>query len=135
MFLIRTGRWQLIAAFGLLMLSAVAQPAAAAENVMIFFDAGKTQPPPSAKQLVAVIAKIIKPNGRVAITGHCDTAEKDAGKLSLARAMAVQKAIVDAGAPAGVTYTTVGKAASALQQPTGPNVAEARNRFVVVTVE
>ena len=38
-------------------------------------------------------------------------------------------------APAGVTYTTVGKAASAPQQPTGPNVAEPRNRFVVVTVE
>ena len=55
-------------------------------------------------------------------------------KLSYARALAVAKAFIDIGVPAGAQITITGKGATNLRKKTGPDVPEPVNRYTAITV-
>jgi outer membrane protein OmpA-like peptidoglycan-associated protein len=104
----------------------------------IFFDKESSELLPSAKQILAVINPLIKPNTRTTIVGHCDTSESEPDKLSLARATAVHAALVDVMSitkPNGAILFTSGKGTSEPQKQTGPNVPEPVNRYVSITIQ
>jgi outer membrane protein OmpA-like peptidoglycan-associated protein len=105
------------------------------QSFSIFFDKQKSVVTPTAKQIIALIKEGIKKSSRVIVAGHPDTSEVDPDRLSLGRAMEVQKELVAQGVPAGVSLTIVGKGTTELRIKTGPNVSETQNRFVTVTVE
>ncbi|MBI3704869.1 MAG: OmpA family protein [Rhizobiales bacterium] len=127
-------RLALTALAAILVLSLAGAPARA-QTLSIFFGVQSAELVPSAKPLLEMARGMLKPGGRITLAGNCDTAEKDADKLSLARAMAVQKMLVALGVPRGVSITVVGKATSALRIKTGPNTSEPQNRSVAVAVE
>ena len=100
----------------------------------IFFDYERTEVTPAAKEIVAAVKDLIKSNTRIMIVGHCDTAEAGPAKLSLARALEVEKALIELGLPAGTQLTIVGRGATELRKQTGPNVREPINRYVAITI-
>jgi outer membrane protein OmpA-like peptidoglycan-associated protein len=69
---------------------------------------------------------------RIEITGHTDTAESHPEKLSLARAQAVRKRLLESGLPASVSVTVKAVGAADLQAPTPPKTWEPLNRVVVI---
>ena len=108
---------------------------AQSEPISIFFDFGRSNVTPEAKKTVAFVKdKLLKPNARISIVGHCDTAEADPAALSLARARAVEKAFREVGLPAGAQLTVVGRGATQLRKKTGPNVREPINRYAAITI-
>ena len=109
--------------------------AAEAQSFTIFFDWERTVLTPNAKKIVGFIRESIKPSARVIITGHCDTSEAGPDKISLARALEVEKELVAAGLPSGVSLTILSKGSAEPHTPTGPKTREPTNRFVGITVE
>jgi outer membrane protein OmpA-like peptidoglycan-associated protein len=121
---------------GLLLVQNIHTPAVAQSGAFsIYFEYQKFDVTPDAQQLVVLIKGDIKKSSRVTLVGHCDTSESDSEKLSLARAMEIQKELVTLGIPPRVAITVVGKGATELQKPTGPGVREPRNRFVSIIIE
>ena len=100
----------------------------------IFFDKNVTDLTPEAKKVIVQVKDFIKPSARVTITGICDTSEGEPDKLSLARAMEIQKELVALGIPPGVTLIISGKGTSQPYKATGPNVPEPYNRQAAITV-
>ncbi|HEY8267932.1 MAG TPA: OmpA family protein [Xanthobacteraceae bacterium] len=108
---------------------------AQAQPISIFFDFAQSDLGPAGKKILAEVVKYdIKPGARVRIVGHCDTAEPDPDKLSLARARVVEKAFRDLGLPAGAQITVTGRGATQLREKTGPKVREPLNRYVAITI-
>ena len=101
---------------------------------LVFFDYEQTAVVPSGKEIVAAVKKTLRPNARITIAGHSDTAEKDAARISLARALEIQKTFIELGVPDGTQLTIVGRGATQPLVKTGPNVREPQNRFVTITV-
>ena len=113
--------------------SALAQ----SEPISVFFDARRSDVNASGKQLITIVTDELKKADasiKLTIVGHADTAEPDPAKLSLARALAVAKVIVDIGIPAGIQLTLLGKGATELRKKTGPKVAEPVNRYVGIYI-
>ena len=102
---------------------------------LIFFDFQRTEVSPTAKQIVAIVKKTLKPNARITIAGHSDTAEKGPARVSLTRALEVQKALIGLGVPDGTQLTVVGRGATRPLVKTGPNVREPQNRRAEITIE
>ena len=125
-----------LAAISLVFVLALAAKSALAQSepISIFFDARGSAVNESALQIVAVVKDVLKPNVKLTIVGYCDTAEPDAMKLSYARALAVAKAFIDIGVPAGAQITITGKGATNLRKKTGPDVPEPVNRYTAITV-
>jgi outer membrane protein OmpA-like peptidoglycan-associated protein len=106
-----------------------------AQPMSIFFDFEVSQVTPTAGKLVEIAKDRLKTLSRVTIAGHADTAEADADKLSLTRALEVEKALIAMGVPGGVSFTIVGKGATDLRVKTGANVREPQNRRVTVEIK
>ena len=133
----RVCRRHILAGLGVLLLLQSARQAAIAapQSFLIFFDKHASILTTPAKQLVARVKDLIKPSSRVTITGHCDTSESEPDKLSLARAMEIQKELVTSGIPAGATLIVSGKGTSQPRTVTGPNVSDVTNRNAAITIE
>ena len=110
-------------------------PPAQSPPVLIFFDSQSSALTSAAKAIVPAIKDRIGKSSRIAIVGHCDTSETDAGALSLARAEEVKKSLVALGAPKGAAITVAGNGATEPLAPTGPHVSDPRNRYVSITIE
>lgn len=108
---------------------------AAPQSFSVYFDKDSSQLSPTAKEIVLLIRTLIKPGARVTIAGGCDTSESEPEKLSLARATEVQKTLLNAAVPQSATITVSAKGTSQLRKATGPNVAEATNRNVLITID
>ena len=93
---------------------------AAPETFLIFFENQSSELISSANEIVRAISDRVRPNARIAINGHCDTSEADPDKLSLARALAVQKALLAAKLAAGATITVAGKVRRSRAYRPGP---------------
>ena len=124
----------LVVLTGLVLLAAMNGPARA-QSVNIFFDYGISELTPSAGKLVDVAKEMLKTSSRVTISGHTDSAEANADKLSLSRALEVEKALIALNVPAKVSFTIIGKAASEPRIKTGPNVREPQNRRVTIEIK
>src|SRR5262245_51127285 len=102
---------------------------------LIFFDFQQPAASEWGLKIAAEIKKALKPNARVTIAGYTDNGEKDPDKLSLTRALAVQKLLVDLGVPGGTQLTVVGRGAAQPLVKTKPNEKEPQNRVVITTVD
>ncbi len=109
--------------------------AKAIKTMLIFFDFGQTNLPPSAGGLVDTVASIFKETGAtsVELVGHTDTALAPplSAEMSLARAVAVKAALVSKGIPAAA-ITARGDGKARLLVPTPDGTKEPQNRRVEV---
>jgi len=128
-------RRRALAALGGMFLLPAAAADAAPALFMVFFDAGSAQVDNAVAVIAGQAAKKVQKKQRVTIAGYCDTAEKNADKLSLARAAVVVGAMVAAGVEPSVVMTVLGKGAAEPRVATGPNVDEPQNRRVEIVLE
>ena len=123
-----------IALCGLMLLAA--HSPARADTVNIFFAYESTEVSETAGKLLDLVKqKFLKPSAQVTIAGHTDTAEPNGDKLSLTRALEVEKALIALGVPAKVSITIVGRAATVPMDKTGANVREPQNRRVTIDIK
>jgi outer membrane protein OmpA-like peptidoglycan-associated protein len=105
------------------------------ERIMIFFDFGQEEPPPSSVPLLDAIIGVVKAQSvtKVEVVGHTDTALAAplSKRLSEARAVAVKNALVAKGVPASA-ITTRGEGKSKPLVPTPDGTKEPQNRRVEV---
>ena len=114
------------------------QAAPIPKNFMIFFDFDKSDLTPAAQAILTQAADAIKKQGstQIALTGYTDTvgsAEYNL-KLSMRRAEAAKKFLVNLGVPAS-EISTVGKGKTDLLVPTKDGVKEAQNRRVQIVLQ
>jgi outer membrane protein OmpA-like peptidoglycan-associated protein len=114
------------------------QAAPIPKNFMIFFDFDKSDLTPAAQAILTQAADAIKKQGstQIALTGYTDTvgsAEYNL-KLSMRRAEAAKKFLVNLGVPAS-EISTVGKGKTDLLVPTKDGVREAQNRRVQIVLQ
>lgn len=102
---------------------------------LVFFDFQQTEPGEWGKKIAAEIKAALKPKARVTITGYTDNGEKDPAKLSLTRALEIQKILVGLGVPDGTQLTVVGRGAAQPLVKTKPNEREPQNRVVITTID
>lgn len=102
----------------------------------IFFGFGSSSLTAAADAIISDLVAAVSGTGRaVSVVGHTDTVGSQAFNqvLSERRATAVANRMIELGVPAG-TITTAGRSFNEPAIDTGPNVREARNRRVEVTV-
>ncbi len=114
------------------------QAAPIPKNFMIFFDFDKSDLTPAAQAILTQAADAIKKQGstQISLTGYTDTvgsAEYNL-KLSMRRAEAAKKFLVNLGIPAN-EIGTVGKGKTDLLVPTKDGVREAQNRRVQIVLQ
>lgn len=114
------------------------QAAPIPKNFMIFFDFDKSDLTPAAQSILTQAADAFKKQGsvHVALTGYTDTVGSVEYnlKLSVRRAEAAKKFLVNLGVPAN-EIGTVGKGKTDLLVPTKDGVREAQNRRVQIVLE
>jgi len=114
------------------------QAAPIPKNFMIFFDFDKSDLTPAAQAILSQAADAIKKQGstQIALTGYTDTVGSSEYnlKLSMRRAEAAKKFLVEHGVPAS-EISTVGKGKTDLLVPTKDGVREAQNRRVQIVLQ
>ncbi|MBL8662854.1 MAG: OmpA family protein [Candidatus Odyssella sp.] len=108
---------------------------AQAQSFMVFFDRDEMMAPASARRLVNAIKSRISKGATVTLTGHCDAAERDPDKLSLARAMEVHGMLVGMGVAPETKFQIVAKGAGSPFAGTEPNKFDPRNSRVEVAIK
>ncbi len=106
-----------------------------AQTINIFFDFESTALSDSATELADRLAREILPTARVTLAGNADTAEANPDRLSYARGNEVLKHFLRKQSLVRVRFNVVTRGASSLLVRTGPNVKEARNRRVEISIE
>ncbi|MCW5680294.1 MAG: OmpA family protein [Xanthobacteraceae bacterium] len=105
------------------------------ETFNIFMDFQSAEMTASARELADTIARKILPSARVTIAGNCDTAEARPDMLGLTRANAVLTYFLRQPPLVKVRFNALSNGISQPLVKTGPNIREARNRRVEITIE
>ncbi len=113
----------------------IAAMPAPAKVFTLYFIEGTTQITPDSAPTLEDLRHAITPASDVQITGHTDTTGEPEtnDKLSLARAIEIRAALVQAGLPVA-DARVAGRGERELKVPTGPGVSEPLNRRVEVIV-
>jgi len=112
-------------------------PAPMVHQFVVFFDFDKSEITPEARQIIEQAAAAAKAQGtaRIDLTGHTDTVGSEGynQKLSVRRAAAVKKVLVELGVAANeIGVTGKGKTELLVQTPDG--VREPKNRRVEIVL-
>lgn len=109
---------------------------AKADSGLVYFDFASSKLSADDTKAIQAIAKQAGKKAKVNVAGHTDTAGAAPlnKALSHRRAMAVRKALIDAGVPAK-NIKVEAKGETDLAVRTGDNVREAKNRRAVISVE
>ena len=107
------------------------------EHFILYFETNSTQLTAESRQLIAQIVRVIRERNSndLSVVGHTDTTGDRVinDRLSMARAQAVGRLLVEAGVdPSALETTAHGKDNPLV--PTGDGVAEPRNRRVEISV-
>jgi len=112
-------------------------PPVAARNYLVFFDFNKSDLTGDARAIIKTAAgEAAKENStKLTVTGHTDTVGSDAYnmRLSMRRAVAVQKELIHDGVPEG-EIAIVAKGKRDLLVPTADGVREPQNRRVQIVL-